>query len=225
MSGRVDRRSLKDQVRDVILQRILSGEFAPGERLKITPLAESLGVSQVPVREAIHALVASGYLALIPNVGASVKQFSLGERCYIYEVRQALEVMALERLRISCTELASQLEEPLKGMKYAAELGQIEPYTLQDIQFHRLIVEASCNPKMIEVWDSLMVPAHVLAAVIESHSLLEEFYSFHVAMAERIKQGALKEATKLLVEHYCLICGESSKGLSAQCHKKVTNKF
>ena len=90
----IERRVLRDQVKSYLTNAILSGVYKPGERLVETRIAQQLGVSQAPVREAIRELELLGFLKSEPFRGASVRQLSTDELLEIYPVRAALEGVA-----------------------------------------------------------------------------------------------------------------------------------
>jgi DNA-binding GntR family transcriptional regulator len=85
---------LREQVKDVLLARILAGEYADGERLIETRIAQELGTSQAPVREALRELESLRFIESEPYRGARVRAVSLDEILEVYPVRSALEEVA-----------------------------------------------------------------------------------------------------------------------------------
>ncbi|MEM7286731.1 MAG: GntR family transcriptional regulator [Actinomycetota bacterium] len=90
-------RPLREQVADAIHGMIISGELRPGERLQEHRLAELLGVSRNPVREAIRALEATGLIEVVPRAGASVATFDVEDLRQLLGVRVVLEALAAEQ--------------------------------------------------------------------------------------------------------------------------------
>src|SRR5438874_12015375 len=88
------RTSLREQVRDLLLDRIVAGEYPPGARLVETRIAQELGVSQAPVREALRDLEQLGCIVHEPFRGCSVRAFSADELIEAFPVRAALEALA-----------------------------------------------------------------------------------------------------------------------------------
>src|SRR5512145_2010478 len=114
----------RERAKDVILQRIVSGEYEPGARLVETRIAQELGVSQAPVREALRDLEQLGCIVHEPFRGCSVRAFSAGELLEAFPVRAALEALAarLAAERITENELL-RLAELLETMREAARRG------------------------------------------------------------------------------------------------------
>ena len=88
------RRILREQVKEVLLERILSGAYLPGERLVETRIAQELGTSQAPVREALRELEQLRFVESVPYRGAHVREVSLDELAEVYPVRAAIEEVA-----------------------------------------------------------------------------------------------------------------------------------
>ena len=90
----ISRVVLSDQIKEYIVNAILSGKFQPGERIVESALARQLGISQAPVREAIRDLVLMGFLESEPYKGTSVRSFTSDDLWEVYTVRAALESLA-----------------------------------------------------------------------------------------------------------------------------------
>ena len=140
--------SLREQIKDVILQRILDGDYEPGARLVETRIAQELGVSQAPVREALRDLEQLGCIVHEPFRGCSVRAFSAEELIEAFPVRAALEALAarLAAERISEAELL-RLAELLDTMHAAAADGDAHGQSQANAAFHATIVRAAGNPR------------------------------------------------------------------------------
>ncbi len=136
----------RERVKDVILQRIVSGEYPPGSRLVETRIAQELGVSQAPVREALRDLEQLGCIVHEPFRGCSVRAFSADELLEAFPVRAALEALAarLAAERISEQELL-RLAELLETMRAAARRGDAHGQSQANASFHATIVRAARN--------------------------------------------------------------------------------
>jgi DNA-binding GntR family transcriptional regulator len=152
------RSNLREQIKDVILQRILDGEYPQGARLVETRIAQELGVSQAPVREALRDLEQLGCIVHEPFRGCSVRAFSAAELLEAFPVRAALEALAaqLAAERIEEHELA-QLAELLETMRAAADRGDAHDQSQANASFHATIVRAARNETLRRQW-SLMEP-------------------------------------------------------------------
>jgi DNA-binding GntR family transcriptional regulator len=143
----------RERVKDVILQRIVSGEYPPGSRLVETRIAQELGVSQAPVREALRDLEQLGCIVHEPFRGCSVRAFSADELLEAFPVRAALEALAarLAAERISEQELL-RLAELLETMREAARRGDAHGQSQANASFHATIVRAARNVTLERQW-------------------------------------------------------------------------
>jgi DNA-binding GntR family transcriptional regulator len=147
---------LADHVKDRILERILSGHYAPDSRIVETQVARELGTSQAPVREALRGLEALGVVEIVAYRGARVRRPSKREILEAYAVRSTLEALAarLAVPRMSAADvrpLAAHLDE----MHAAAGAGDDHTLAEADAQFHGRIVELAGNATLEKVWRSL----------------------------------------------------------------------
>jgi DNA-binding GntR family transcriptional regulator len=147
---------LRERIKDVILQRIVSGEYPPGSRLVETRIAQELGVSQAPVREALRDLEQLGCIVHEPFRGCSVRAFSAEELLEAFPVRAALEALAarLAAERIAEGELL-QLAELLETMRAAARRGDAHGQSQANASFHATIVRAARNATLERQWQLL----------------------------------------------------------------------
>jgi DNA-binding GntR family transcriptional regulator len=143
----------RERVKDVILQRIVSGEYPPGSRLVETRIATELGVSQAPVREALRDLEQLGCIIHEPFRGCSVRAFSADELLEAFPVRAALEALAarLAAERISEQELL-RLAELLETMREAARRDDPHGQSQANASFHATIVHAARNATLERQW-------------------------------------------------------------------------
>jgi DNA-binding GntR family transcriptional regulator len=150
------RSNLREQIKDVILQRIVEGSFPPGSRIVETRVAQELGVSQGPVREALRDLEQLGCVVHEPYRGCSVRAFSADELLDAFPVRAALEALAarLAAERITGTEL-DELDALLSRMRAAARRGDAHEQSQANATFHATIVRASRNSTLDRQWQML----------------------------------------------------------------------
>lgn len=156
---------LREQVKSLLLERILTGRYAPGERLVETRLAQELGVSQAPVREALRDLESLRLVESAAFRGSWVRDVTDRELAEAYPIRAALEDAAAREAATRMGGDVAALEREVAAMATAKGLHeQIE----HDARFHRLIVEASGNGRLLEVWESLQVEARTAITALRT---------------------------------------------------------
>ena len=140
------RRPLRDVVSDAIRDRIASGAHRPGERLVEDRLADELGVSRNPVREALRALEVEGYVELIPRRGAIVADLSPDVVAEIFEVRSALEALGARLAAERATPAQiRRLERLLDTSAQALERGDLRRMPGLNTRFHQLVLDMGGN--------------------------------------------------------------------------------
>jgi DNA-binding GntR family transcriptional regulator len=150
------RASLREQIKDLILQRIVEGTYPPGSRIVETRVAQELGVSQGAVREALRDLEQLGCIVHEPYRGCSVRAFSVDELVEAFPVRAALEALAarLAAEHITDAEL-HELEKLLERMRAAARRGDAHDQSQANASFHATIVRAARNGTLERQWGIL----------------------------------------------------------------------
>ena len=147
---------LADQVRERLLERILSGRYPPDARIVETQVARELGTSQAPVREALRGLEALGVVEIAPFRGARVRRPTDRELLEAYAVRSALETLAarLAVPRLSDGDLA-RLAGAADEMQAAARDGDRHRVAEADARFHETVVALADNGTLMKLWRSL----------------------------------------------------------------------
>ena len=168
MSTTVTRVVLREQVKELILERILNGTYRPGERLVETRIAAELGTSQAPVREALRDLELLRFVESEPFRGARVREVSLEELIEIYPVRAAIEEVAAREAATRLDGQVDALAAELDAMHRAADANDLHAQVEHDVAFHRLIVEASGNGVLLETWRSLRIEARTIVTALRS---------------------------------------------------------
>lgn len=179
---------LRDALKERIVERILDGTYGPGERIVESAVAAEFGVSQAPVREALRDLEAMRFVESQPHRGARVRAVTSAELVQIYPVRAALEEVAGREAapRITEEELGL-LGDELAGMRRAADTGDLHALMVHDTRFHEIIVEASGNQVLIDVWRSLRVEARNLVSALKSHSDLQSIAELHRPVLQAVR--------------------------------------
>src|SRR2546423_2539501 len=198
----VRRTVLRKEVKNVLLERIISGHYAPGERLVETRIAQELGVSQAPVREALRDLQSVRFVETIPFRGARVRAVSDEELIEVYPIRGALEEVAAREAAKRLKGDVSALETELRGMKNARDLNQQVEH---DVRFHQLIVEASGNSRLIEMWASLEVEARTAITALRTGLTPREAAEMHQPIIDALRRRDSRGAGRAIrshVEHF-----------------------
>lgn len=147
---------LRDVVFNTLRQAILRGELKPGERLMEIQLANKLGVSRTPIREAIRKLELEGLVLMIPRKGAEVAEITEKNLRDVLEVRRALEELAV---RIACEKITDEEIEQLKitaqNLQNTLDSKDVTKIAEADVQFHDIIYFATDNQRLIQLLNNL----------------------------------------------------------------------
>ena len=204
----ISRTVLREQVKEALLQRIVSGDLKPGERLVETRIAQELGTSQAPVREALRDLELLRLVESEPFRGARVRGFGEAELVEVYPVRAALEELAAKMATKLLDGDVTTLEREVEAMREAAKRRDISELVKHDIAFHRLIVEAADNPILEQCWKSLGVEGRITVTLYGTYVEPEEAAELHVPLLEAIrsrKPGAAGREARKHVEAFARI--------------------
>jgi DNA-binding GntR family transcriptional regulator len=207
MSG-ISRTVLREQVKDLLLQRIASGELRPGDRIVETRVAAELGTSQAPVREALRDLELLRLVESEPFKGARVRGFGNAELVEVYPVRAALEELAAKEATRRLAGDVSALEAEVEAMREAARRGDTNALVRHDIAFHRLVVESAGNPILEQCWKSLGVEGPITITLYGTSVEPEEAAELHAPRLAAIrsgKPGAAGRAARRHVEAFARI--------------------
>ena len=147
---------LRDVVFQTLRQAILRGELEPGERLMEIHLANRLGVSRTPIREAIRKLELEGLVVMIPRRGAIVASITEKDLKDVLEVRRTLEIMAGE---MACERITPELLEQLKSageeFRRLKDTNDFTSLAEVDVKFHDVIYAATDNQRLITILNNL----------------------------------------------------------------------
>ncbi len=186
---------LRDEIFYTLRDLILKGELAPGDRLMEIHLAEKLGVSRTPVREAIRLLEREGLAITIPRRGAQVARMTEKDLSDVLEVREVLDGLAIEKACNNVNdEIIDRLKASMEDFKCAIDTKDPKAIVEADEAFHRIIYEAADNPRLLSIVDNLK----------------EQMYRFRF---EYVREET--DYSRLLKEHNELVQGLKNKDVES----------
>ena len=147
---------LREVVSETLRQAIKDGVLKPGERLMEIQLADELGVSRTPIREAIRKLELEGFVVMVPRRGTYVADISLKDIAQVFEIRSALEELAagLAAERITPDEL-EYLERILVEINEYIDNDEFDKIVDADVRFHDVLYHASRNQRLVDILNNL----------------------------------------------------------------------
>lgn len=197
---------LRDVVFNTLRKAILTGELKPGERLMEIHLANKLGVSRTPIREAIRKLELEGLVIMIPRRGAEVAQITEKSLKDVLEVRRALDALCVELAcdRISAEE-TGQLKKACDEFEYATKNGDATTIAAADVALHDIIVQATRNQRLIQLINNLSEQMYryrfeYIKDESRHDNLVEEHRMIYESVLHRDKQKAA-EASKIHIDN------------------------
>ena len=195
---------LRDVVFNTLRQAILRGEFKPGERLMEIQLANKLGVSRTPIREAIRKLELEGLVIMIPRKGAEVADITEKSLRDVLEVRKALEELAVQ---LACEKITQEELEELEkaGENFKKVLNRSKDITEvaeADVRFHDVIYMATDNQKLILLLNNLREQMYrYRVEYLKREEAYPQLIAEHAAIIEYISKGEKKAATDVMCKH------------------------
>lgn len=192
---------LRDMVFDVLMSAIMQGQLSPGERLLEVQLADEMGVSRTPVREAIRRLELEGFVVMVPRKGAYVAGLSISDVEEVYEIRTVLETLAV-RLAAQRMQPADydQLDELSEKMRATWQEGNVDNWVSLDASFHELLYKFSRNERLVAMMSNIMEQLSryriiSLANVEVRHNSLSEHQELIEALKRHDSEAAATAAT------------------------------
>ena len=194
---------LRDVVFNTLRKAILRGELKPGERLMEIQLANKLGVSRTPIREAIRKLELEGLVLMIPRKGAEVAQITEKNMQDVLEVRKALEELSVQ---LACERITP---EQVEEMKMAAEdfrkvlkSGDVTQIAEADVKFHDIIFAATNNQRLITLLNNLREQMYRFRVeYLKQKECYPQLLEEHDKLIALISGGEVEEACELMGCH------------------------
>ncbi|MCX4582700.1 GntR family transcriptional regulator [Streptomyces sp. NBC_01481] len=147
--------SLREQIREHIVEGIVSGRWKPGERIVERRIATELQVSQTPVREALRELESLRLIESAPNKGVRVRNLTAADLEESYPVRAGLEQIAAELAAGRLADDCSALEPHVAALYEADRAGDSAAQVRHTVAFHRELVRAARNGVLLHTWEGL----------------------------------------------------------------------
>ena len=194
---------LRDVVFNTLRQAILRGELTPGERLMEIQLANKLGVSRTPVREAIRKLELEGLVLMIPRKGAEVADISEKSLKDVLEVREALEELAA---RLACDKITKEginrLKEAAQDFRSALKSNDITQMAEADVRFHDVICNATENQKLGQLLNNLREQMYrYRIEYLKKKECYPQLIEEHQAVIDSIAAKDKQKATEITGRH------------------------
>ena len=199
----LDPRTLWQRAHEHLRQEIISGRLTPGTELQEVALAESLGVSRGPIREALGRLAAEGLVTVRPRRGAVVRALSVEEFLEAYQVREALEVAAVRLAvpKLGADDLAA-MQRRIDEMSALADAGDVEGFFEANAAFHELFFEVAGNRTLAALYRQLrdQIDRHRLRS-LELRGNVRRSITEHRAILRAVRAGDVERAAHLVSEH------------------------
>ena len=194
---------LRDVVFNTLRQAILRGELKPGERLMEIQLANKLGVSRTPIREAIRKLELEGLVLMIPRKGAEVAEITEKSLRDVLEVRRALEDLSVQ---LACEKITKEeireLERVAKEFQQVVKSSDITEIAEVDVRFHDIIYTATDNQKLIQLLNNLREQMYrYRVEYLKRDGVFPQLIAEHEAIIRHIENNEKEKATEVMCRH------------------------
>lgn len=194
---------LRDVVFNTLRQAILRGELKPGERLMEIQLANKLGVSRTPIREALRKLELEGLVNMVPRKGAEVADITEKSLRDVLEVRKALEELSVQ---LACEKITEEEIEELKRVaerfKDTLDDQDVTKIAEADVAFHNVIYTATDNQKLILLLNNLREQMYrYRVEYLKKEEAYPQLIAEHEELIDNISKRNKEEATRIMCEH------------------------
>jgi DNA-binding GntR family transcriptional regulator len=191
-------------IADQLREAVMSGEFPQGEQMGEAHLAEQLGVSRGPLREAMQRLVQEGLLESVPHRGLFVVTLSEEDIHDIYTARLAIETAAvLEIIKHPDAETSTRrLDRAVQRLSNAAERGPTRALAVADAAFHELLVSESGSTRLQRMASTLLVETRMcMAALADTYVVPDDLAQEHLLIVDAIRAGDREAAIEVMRVH------------------------
>lgn len=202
MIDKLEKRLLyREEIKDKLMDAIISGMIKPGDRIVETRWAKDLGVSQSPIREALRELEMIGVVETIPYKGCIVCEISSEELIDGLKVRASLEVHAVEEIfeKMDFT-FIEKMEEMMEGMRAAVKEDDMRSFSKLDTEFHLVMIEGAENKQLLRLWKQCSTHDFTHITAILTDRPMEELCERHQIILDELKSNNLKNKKQRTIE-------------------------
>ena len=198
-----DNGTIRKKVYTYVREQILSGQIAPHERLIETKIAQEIGTSRTPVREALHNLEIEGLIQSIPRVGYQVKAISGEEVEEICQIRFIIEAQAARwAMEKAASKVIKELRKNIDLTLARVSKGEVRAFVDLDAQFHEIIARHSGSTRLLELAQTLR--GHMLRYRVQSiysKDTVLEAIKGHQGILKAIEGGDAKALSQAILVH------------------------
>lgn len=199
-----DRESLPEKVAEILRVSFVNGTLLPGTRLVETEIAEQIGVSRGPLREAMRILQREGLVEVRHNRGTYVAAFSEEDVVEIYTLRSLLEALAAKMTAARATEeQIGQLQSLVDQMNLATTARQFNKAADIDLKMHQLLWEISGNKRLLQFLSSMGAQIRMFL-IVNTHlyeNLVVHAVAEHQQMVDSVRSKDGERAGKIMRDH------------------------
>lgn len=201
--GAVDTRPLRQQIADTLQRAILDGELLPGAAIVESDIAQRLGVSRAPVREALQILSRTDLVETTPYRGTVVRRLTSGDVDEIYSLRTTLESFALQRaMARDPGGLGAALRQSCDQMQRLAAAKDWSGLADEDARFHETLVERAEHRLLMQAWRDLYLKVRQVMALrnLQNEDSMDIYHN-HVRIVASVERGDIEAADEGLRAH------------------------
>ena len=200
---KINNTSISKQVVRELRQQIFSGQLKPGEKVPESKIAEELGISRGPVREALLVLDQEGLVETSPRRGSRVTRITINDIREIYTLRATLEGFAARLFMDNLNdEPLREMDKALAELEQAVANSDLIEIAQRNLSFHEVILKNTNHSRLISTWKSLQVQSRMLSSMATEYYLgLGDLYKHHVELGDAIRGGNKKKAQKVFEQH------------------------
>ena len=198
----MDKQNISHDVVEYFKRMILNGELNPGDRIVETKFARELGISQTPIREAMHQLSGEGIVTIVPNKGPVIKELQKSDVFEIYSLRAAIEGLAIRiATQIASDEAVEELERFYSGMKVKLEDPSVDTLLQDSLYIHQSIIKLSKHERLINTYESISFQIALVNRILGRESTKQKEVDQHLELIEALKERNPDQAEKVMRKH------------------------
>ena len=197
-------RTMQEIVYDTIRESILNGHYPPGHRLVADDLAQEMGVSRMPIREALHRLEVAGLVTMMPHRGAVVSEFSEPDIIEVYHIRAVLDGLAARLAIPNLTDADfKQFDKLIAEMQKGIDSNDTEAFLRANREFHTIIWKAAHAPRLSDLLENLYDTSQPFRNVsLQLPDRAKQIIGEHRQIATALKRRDAVKAEKYANAHH-----------------------